>query len=129
MTKAKRRTTAKSVSADNTAGKQLEAFCFRPGQSGNPKGRPKGSRNKLGEDFLSALQADFAEHGPATITKVRTERPHEYLKLVAGILPKELNVTTNAVEDLTDEELEAAIEILRRQVNSRDDDVPPRSTH
>lgn len=102
---------------------------FQPGQSGNPKGRAKGSRNKLGEDFLSALQADFALHGAGTITKVREERPHEYLKIVAGILPKELNLKTSPVEEMTDEELEAAIEMLREQVNSRDDDVPPHSTH
>jgi hypothetical protein len=26
---------------------------FRPGQSGNPRGRPKGSRHKLSEQFLA----------------------------------------------------------------------------
>jgi hypothetical protein len=33
----------RSPLADKTAGKQLKPF--RPGQSGNPNGRPKGSRN------------------------------------------------------------------------------------
>src|SRR5215468_6020898 len=28
---------------------------FKPGQSGNPKGRPQGSRNKLTEDFFRDL--------------------------------------------------------------------------
>ena len=40
---------------------------FRPGQSGNPKGRPVGARSKLGEAFLEALQDDFATHGAAVI--------------------------------------------------------------
>jgi hypothetical protein len=85
----------------------------QPGQVLNPKGRAKGSRNKLGEEFLSALQADFAEHGSDTIVKVRQERPHEYLKVVAGILPKELNVNTNAVEEMSDDELAAGIAALQ----------------
>jgi hypothetical protein len=28
---------------------------FKPGQSGNPRGRPRGARNKLGEDFLTTF--------------------------------------------------------------------------
>lgn len=86
---------------------------FKPGQVPNPKGRPKGSRNKLGEAFLSALHEDFEKHGAETIVKVREERPHEYLKVVASILPKELNVNTRAVEEMTDDELAAGIAALQ----------------
>ena len=32
---------------------------FGPGNNANPAGRPKGSRNKLGEEFICALHADF----------------------------------------------------------------------
>lgn len=35
---------------------------FKPGQSGNPKGREKGSRNKLGEAFLEAMHDDSGSH-------------------------------------------------------------------
>jgi len=91
----------------------LEAFKWQPGTSPNPKGRPKGSRNKLGEDFIAALAADFETNGETTIAKVRQERPHEYLKVIAGILPKELNVRTTAVEELSDDELAAGIAALQ----------------
>jgi hypothetical protein len=64
---------------------------FKPGQSGNPKGRPKGARSKLGEAFLNELLADFGKGGTEAIVKVREERPQDYLKVIASILPKELS--------------------------------------
>lgn len=85
----------------------------RPGQVLNPNGRPKGSRNKLGEEFIAAVAADFERHGVETIKTVREERPHEYLKLVAGILPKEVNINTNALEELSDDDLAAGIAALQ----------------
>lgn len=74
---------------------------FKPG---NP-GRPKGSRNKLGEAFIEAMYEDFQEHGVAAIEKVRTEKPDQYLKVVASILPKEIEAGEklgNILEDILD---------------------------
>lgn len=79
---------------------------WKPGQSGNPKGRPKGSRHKLNEDFWSALSEDFAEHGVAVVARVRKEDPSTYLKLAATAAPKEMrhSIAMDAAQ-LTDEEL------------------------
>lgn len=74
---------------------------FKPG---NP-GRPKGSRNKLGEQFIEDLYADWQSHGVSTLERVRNEKPDQYLKVVASILPKDLNVNINQMDDLTDEQL------------------------
>ena len=71
---------------------------FKPGQSGNPKGRPKGARNRLGTQFLEALEADFNEFGPRAIALVREKKPEVYMRVVADLLPKEANINIEAGE-------------------------------
>jgi hypothetical protein len=80
---------------------------FEPGQVANPLGRPKGSRNKLGEAFIQALADDFDQHGVKAIETVRTEKPDAYVKVIASLLPKEFKIET--VSELTDEQLNARI--------------------
>lgn len=92
--------------------KQGGAPPWQPGQSGNPAGRAKGSRNKLGEAFLDALHDDFKEHGVAAIEAVRAEKPDQYLKVIASILPKELNIKVDPLDDMTDEQLNLRIRQL-----------------
>lgn len=95
--------------ADKTAPKQ-RGVPFKPGVSPNPAGRPKGSRSKLGEAFIEALHDDFVEHGVAVIAAVRADKPDQYLKVVASILPKEMKVTTEI--ELNDEQLDQRIRQL-----------------
>ena len=59
------------------------------GQSGNPKGRPLGSRNRLGENLLQVLADDFEEFGAETVVKIRTRDPGTYLKIICNTLPKD----------------------------------------
>ena len=66
-----------------------------PGHPGGP-GRPKGSRHKLGEDFLAALLDDFNENGVAAIAAAREQNPAAYLKTIAMIVPKSLEVDVGA---------------------------------
>lgn len=99
----------KAVASGEKPASALAKHAFKPGQSGNPAGRPKGSRNKLGEAFLDALCADFQTHGVKVIETVRKEKPDQYLKTVASILPKELNVKSDPLDGFTDEQLAAFI--------------------
>ena len=87
------------------------------GQAGevfrDPAGRPKGSRNKLSDAFLQALADDFEAHGKGVVEKVRTGRPQDYLKIVAGVMPKRMEVEDVGpplrAADLSDDELAAII--------------------
>jgi len=87
---------------------------FLPGNSGHGGGRPLASRNKLQGDFLKALAADFAEHGAGVIKIARIEKPIEYLKVIASVLPKEIVVEQSVLADLSDEELANHIALLQR---------------
>jgi hypothetical protein len=97
------------TSPDTTDQKQDARF--KPGQSGNPAGRPKGSRNKVSEKLLEALATDFDDHGKEVIEKVRADRPADYLKIVASLVPKQMEIedlrTTRKAEELSDNELAA----------------------
>ena len=99
---------------------------FQTGNSGG--GRPKGSRNKLGEQFLEALAQDFAEHGQEAIVACREAKPTEYLKVIAGLLPNELLVRKDPMDELSDEEIADALDILRGIV-AGDGERPHRPTH
>ena len=88
---------------------------FKPGQSGNPGGKPIGARNRLQGDFMRALSEDFAAYGKAAIAQCRAEKPDAYLRIVASLFPKELEVK-RPLDDLSDEELENAIALLRQEL-------------
>ncbi len=96
------------MTTENRVPKQLTPW--KPGQSGNPAGRPKGSRNKLAEACINDLYESWLENGAAAIKKMREERPHEYVKAVVSILPKEVKI--EHIDDMTDDQLTKRIRQL-----------------
>src|SRR4029453_379170 len=98
-------------SSPDTTGQKQDTTRFKPGQSGNPAGRPKGSRNKISEKLLETLATDFDAHGKDVIEKVRADRPADYLKIVASLVPKQMEIEdlrpSRKAEALSDDELAA----------------------
>lgn len=93
-----------------------KATQFKPGSSPNPGGKPVGARNALQGDFLRELAADFAAHGAKAIKETREASPAQYLKIVASLMPKELEIK-RPLEDISDDELAAAYSTLQSLVN------------
>ena len=68
---------------------------WKKGQSGNPAGRPVGSRQKLADSFLKDLEADWSKNGEATLPLARMADPMRYAQMVASILPKDVQVSVS----------------------------------
>ena len=59
------------------------------------------------------LASDFARHGADAVKALRLERPHDYLKLVAAFMPKDIPPAIPTVEDMTDDEFIRVLNALR----------------
>jgi hypothetical protein len=85
---------------------------------GRPKtgGRAKGAKNRLSHAFLTALTEDFEQHGVEALKIARIEKPVEYIRIVAGLMPRELEIMDSRLTDLSDEELDVFIVKLQAQL-------------
>jgi len=98
----------------------MPANIWKPGESGNPAGRLRGSRNKLSEEVICALLRDFRQHGQKAVARVRQTQPAAYLKILALLVPREHKVEhSNVIKSLSDQELEAMIEYLKTSLEAQ----------
>ena len=98
-----------TIAPDNTGQKQ---FRWQPGHSGNPAGRPRGSRNKLSEAVLTDFLATWNSHGKSALEVVAQTQPAIFLRVAVQVLPMSVKVDLRrnrpAIE-LSDAELMARI--------------------
>ena len=68
---------------------------YKPGQCGNPNGRPMGSRQKLTEKFIDDLANHYEREGHKAIARVLEENPVAYLQIICRLLPKDISLTVS----------------------------------
>jgi hypothetical protein len=78
---------------EQSNGRDAKSGQFVQGFTGNPNGRPKGSRNKLGEQFLSDLHAEWERSGATALKAMAETDPSGFVRVVSQVLPRELDAT------------------------------------
>src|SRR3974390_1422039 len=88
---------------------------YKPGQSGNPKGRPKGSRNKLSEEFFRNLCDAWQAFGKPALMTAALTTPTDFVRLVAQLMPKDVEATVTNIraERMSSSELRSLIDRYR----------------
>jgi uncharacterized protein DUF5681 len=66
---------------------------WKPGQSGNPSGRPIGSRTVFSDNFVRDLASVWSEEGRETMVKTARNNPAVFFATCARLLPNDVRVT------------------------------------
>ena len=94
----------KTTELNDTDNTDNQHYLWKPGQSGNPNGRPKGVRNAISERFLLDLSTvwnkatkDGSTTGLDVIQRVADTEPGKLLAAMVQVLPKDFQV--NVTQD------------------------------
>ncbi len=106
---------------------------FKRGQSGNPRGRPNGSRDKITEGALAlihrVLTEDDAVNATAGLMKLRDQDPATFWRLIVGLFPKDVHVKGDYTDAHISEALSATEEwvakIVEREKEGEDEEPEP----
>ena len=86
---------------------------WKPGQSGNPAGRPVGARQRIAERLLEAIAEKWELHGDSVLDRLAADDPKAFAQIAYGLLPRDVFVS---VEQRTPGNLDAADWALMLQV-------------
>jgi hypothetical protein len=91
---------------------------WQPGQSGNPAGRPRGSRNRLSESFLSDFHTVWEGEGLEAIRRCARNDPSTFVRVAASLLPHDINLNVGVNAETFVGNFRAAVALLGNELPS-----------
>jgi hypothetical protein len=94
--------------------KHVNGQMWPPGVSGNPNGRPVGSRTVFSQSFLKDLASVWAERGRAAMEKTAIDQPGVFFATCARLIGPEVKLTIEQTlpGDLSMEDWQVMKEII-----------------
>jgi hypothetical protein len=85
----------------------------------NSRAKPPGLREAIAKAFLDAFAEDLGRHAGSAIQRVREDKPTDYLRIAVSLLPKEWQNGALNLDDMSDEELSAALGEVRALIAAK----------
>jgi hypothetical protein len=91
---------------------------WQAGESGNPSGRPRGSRSKLSESFLSDFHTVWEEEGLEAIRRCARNDPSTFVRIAASLLPHDINLNVGINAESFVANFRQAVALLGNEIPS-----------
>lgn len=109
-----------AATSDVTGQKVASDTTFKSGAewTGNRAGRPRGSRNKLSEDFIADFHEAWKTHGKSAIADMAVNDTTKFVQCAASLMPKEFTIKEPGLDEMSDSEVAEALNAIRSLATS-----------
>jgi hypothetical protein len=101
-----------------------KAIQWKPGQSGNPNGRPVGTRQAFSAGFLKDLAEVWAEQGRETMIKTAKDQPTTFFAVCARLIPSDVKLTVEQIHGGLSAEDYAVLRAIRDAIPDANNQSP-----